>query len=329
MDYQLTLTAPGQPPAHRTITGTSPADLAQEVHRHARGWLGTGRLAVEYDADALTGTVLDHGRPAAAFTLTPADEPAPGPARDDGLLWGWTAADIDAVARHAVHLGRWYAMDADEHLDAVRHAIIEHLLTAETPPSRRDLRQVGLRAGDERVARELHHHGWSHDNLGAGPGGMPGFQRYWATSPTPSPEGRVVTALALTQIWQQLTHREQRALQALAETGDYRQAGRMLWLEERSYANLVGAARRRFLAWWHEGETPSRPWRHSRAAPRDGTCRGAPRLTASQIEQMRRRRHDEQAPLRVLAAEYGVAISTVSRYLRGTVTPAPDPAGAR
>jgi hypothetical protein len=34
MDYQLTITTTDQPPAHRTITVDSPADLAQAVEHN-------------------------------------------------------------------------------------------------------------------------------------------------------------------------------------------------------------------------------------------------------------------------------------------------------
>ncbi|MFI2078693.1 hypothetical protein, partial [Streptomyces triculaminicus] len=173
---------------------------------------------------------------------------------------------------------------------------------------------VGLRAGDDRVAREMHHHGWDKDNLATGPGGMRSFQRYWTATPTPSPEHRIVERLAPEQIWPLLTSRQQRAIEALRDTGNYEQAARLLHLTPNAYTNLLSTARRRFYQWWHEGEQPSRIWRMDK---RGGmrSCRGVERLTVSQVDEMRRRRQ-EGALLRELAAEAGVAVSTVSRLLR-------------
>lgn len=244
------------------------------------------------------------------------------------VVHGYTVTAIDSAARTALNADRWNAGDLDDRYAAIRFAIVEHLCTADTPPTRHDLVAVGLRASDRHVEREMHHHGWDRSDLAAGGGAMTGFQRYWTTSPTPGPEKQVVDRLARAQIWSQLTDRQRQALEAMAASGDYRLAGQALSLDANSYGNLLSAARRRFLAWWHEGEEPSRVWRMTkRTSALDGTCRGVPRLRASDIDRMRLRKL-EGATLREIAAEWGVGISTVSRYLRGQVTPVPDPIGA-
>lgn len=250
-----------------------------------------------------------------------------GPATES--LWhGYTPTDIDQLARKALAADRWRAGDTDERLAAIRFAIVEHLCTTDTAPTRHDLVAIGLRASDTHVQHEMHHHGWDRQHIGAGRGAMPSFQRYWTATPTPGPEKQVVEKLARTQIWAQLTPREQQAIVAMAETADYRLAGQALSLDANAFGNLLSAARRRFLACWHEGEEPSRLWRMTkRTSSLDGMCRGVPRLRASQVERMRLRR-SEGATLREIGQEWGVAISTVSRYLRGDVTPVPDLAGS-
>ncbi|MET7933459.1 hypothetical protein [Streptomyces sp. NPDC005322] len=49
MDYQLTFTVPGQSPIYRTVTGNTPAEFAQQAHRHARGHLASSRVDVRLD----------------------------------------------------------------------------------------------------------------------------------------------------------------------------------------------------------------------------------------------------------------------------------------
>ncbi|MFI2078627.1 hypothetical protein, partial [Streptomyces triculaminicus] len=156
--YRLKLHLPSHHVRTLTVSGGTPAELAQAVYQHARGTLGSRRVSVELDPVALTGSVIRLGVPAGTFTLElPEPEPAaPQVSREAGFLWGWTLQDIEGVTHHVLNVGRWWAADSEEHFDTVRYAIVEHLLTADAPPSRRDLMAVGLRAGDDRVAREMH-----------------------------------------------------------------------------------------------------------------------------------------------------------------------------
>ncbi|MGW0836546.1 hypothetical protein [Streptomyces prunicolor] len=260
------LTATGHP---RTLTLTvgTPADLAPEVHRHARGVLGSRSVDIRLDTDLMTGTVLRAHTSVATFTLTPQ---APGPdttARNDRgqhtepALHGYTLDDLHHLSRHVVHSDRWNnAADIEDRYDAAWHAIVEHLLTASEPPTRHDLFQAGLLGRDQTVRQRLQAHGYNHHRPGTGT--RPRFEGYWTTTAahTPSPENRIVDRHALWQIWPQLTPRQQEALNALAATGDYHRAAELLGVTPGTFNVLVSKARKRFLALWHEGEKPSRMW---------------------------------------------------------------------
>ncbi|MEU2739376.1 hypothetical protein ABZ656_29415 [Streptomyces sp. NPDC007095] len=260
------LTATGHPRT-LTLTAGTPADLAQEVHRHARGALGSRTVDVCLDTDLLTGTVLRAHAPVAAFTLTP--HPAARGETIDGhrgrhsdpALHGYTLDDLHHISRHVVHSDRWHnAADIEDRYDTAWHAIVEHLLTASEPPTRHDLFQAGLRGRDQAVRQRLQAHGYNHHQPGTGT--RPRFEGYWTTTAahTPSPEDRIVDRHTLAQIWPRLTPRQQDALNALAATGDYHRAAELLGVTPGTFNVLVSKARRRFLALWHEGEQPSRIW---------------------------------------------------------------------
>jgi hypothetical protein len=112
---------------------------------------------------------------------------------------------------------------------------------------------------------------------------MPQFARYWwggsghrGTDPAPG----IVDRLALAAIWPKLTASQREALAALAATDDYRDAAVVLGLARPAFNARVATARHRFLALWHEGETPSRQYRPDkrhgmflRCGDAPGTCR--------------------------------------------------------
>lgn len=243
-----------------TIRGESPGDLAQAVHRHARGYLGSRTVDIHYNQDALTGSVLRNQVTVGEFTLTETPDP-PEPNAEAQLLHGYTLNDLHHIARSAVHANRWHnAADIQDRLDAAWHAIVEHLLTTTEPPTRGDLFWAGTRGSDQSVRQTGQAHGYNFTQPGTG--SRPRFVAYWfdESAPTPSPENRVVDRHALAQIWPQLTPRQQEALTALAATEDYRLAAQHLGVTPGTFNVLISGARQRFLTWWHEGEAPSRPW---------------------------------------------------------------------
>lgn len=269
MDYQLTLTIPGQPPAHRAITGDTPAELAEAVHLHACGLL---RGQVDVHLDGLAGTVHRGSAFAAEFVLEPAPEAAadPGPGRDNGIRWGWTLADLDEVVRRAIGRTHQYrACDADERYAAGWHAAVELLYTGTEPPSSRDLYCAAWRAADYLTTRTAEERGVSRSR-GDGYTGrvdVPKWHAYWNTVArhTASPEEPIVERTALAQIWPRLHPRYQTALQALAAHGDYQSAANSLGLKYHTFHAQVRHARNAVLALWWEGETPRRGWRDRRA----------------------------------------------------------------
>jgi DNA-directed RNA polymerase specialized sigma24 family protein len=243
-----------------TVSADTAASLAQEVHRHARGRLGSRSVDVHLDEDALTGAILRNGITVGEFTLDAAPV-STSRLRGDLVLHGYTLTDIHNISRYVVRYNRWYnAADIQDRFDAAWHAIVEHLLAADEKPTDRDLFHAGRTATDREMRQSQQAHGYNYHQPGTGT--RPNFERYWFTTaaPTPSPENRVVEREALGQIWPNLTPRQQEALTALAATGDYRLAAEALDITQGTLHVLLSKARKRFLACWHEGEEPSKPW---------------------------------------------------------------------
>ncbi|MFE7077264.1 hypothetical protein ACFU96_44985 [Streptomyces sp. NPDC057620] len=269
--YTLTFEPPGRGDFHPrslTVAAVTPGELAQQVHRHARGALGSPTVDVHLDADHLSGTILRARTAVAAFTLAPrntADVSDQADADRSGhgepALHGYTLDDLHHLSRHVVHSDRWHtAGDIEDRSDAAWHAIVEQLLDADEPPSRHDLFHAGRRGCDTSVRQRLQAHGFNHHQPGTGT--RPRFEAYWSTTAahTPSPEDRIVDRQALAQIWPRLTPRQREALPALAATGDYHQAAAALGVTPGTFNVFVSTGRKRFFALWHEGEQPSRIW---------------------------------------------------------------------
>jgi DNA-directed RNA polymerase specialized sigma24 family protein len=199
-------------------------------------------------------------------------------------LHGYTLRELDRLARSVIAIDRWDRGDADERHDAVLYALVEHLLTADDAPTRRDLIRLGARAADRHVRDELHHHGWDLRDYAAGSGAMAAFQRYWQASPTPSPEESVIEQIARQQIWPHLSPDQQDALNALAEHGDYQDAADAVGCSLHAFYQRIQRARSRALALYWEGETPRRGWWDRRR-------RTEPTQLRSVSVHIRRRRH--------------------------------------
>lgn len=305
----------------RTVEGDTATDLAQAVHRHARGYLGSGRVDVLLNDEALTGSVLRNGITVGQFTLTTVEpKTAAAAGAPDEVRHGYTLHDVQHLTRLTLRLDRWYtAGDMEERYNAVWFAIVEALLTADEAPSRSDLLRAGTEASDALVRDEMRTHGRCTLNTGQP---MPRFHAYWNPSNAPSPEPRVVERNALEQIWPQLQPRQQQALTALAATGDYEKAAAALGVATGTFTVLVSAGRRRFYTWWHEHEAPSRQWRTDRrVSSRNGKHLGKVRLTTTQVDAYRAR-HYAGETLRALAAEAGIAPTNLSRLIKGQSKPA-------
>jgi DNA-directed RNA polymerase specialized sigma24 family protein len=205
-------------------------------------------------------------------------------------LWhGHSLTDIDHLARTVVSNGRawWPTGDRDDLHAAAWHGIVEHLCTTDEPPTRRDLLEAGRRALVDDVRDTMRHHGARRDNTNNG-------QRYamyweWAGHAIPSPENAIIERLALAQILDALTPRQRQAFMALAVSGDYPEAARLLDIADETYRSLLGRARTAFRGLWHEGETTSRHWGCDRRA---GTVRGTVGKGESAVSNLRRRQRD-------------------------------------
>ena len=124
-----------------------------------------------------------------------------------------------------------------------------------------------------------------------GPG--QGFERYWrhVAAPDNGPEEKITERLPLAQIWPSLRPVHREALAALAAHGVYQQAAQALGLPYTTFKSRISTARREFLALWHDGETPSRPWvRDRRAGP------GTDMHAITYFLRSRRLRRTAQAP---------------------------------
>lgn len=191
---------------------------------------------------------------------------------DAPLRHGYTMARLYELTLIAVRCERWYRhRDFHERADIAWSAIAEHLYAAGEPPSRSDLIRAGMLAIGAHYDKDWAQYGIYPKDRYAETG--VNFERYWAIAarPTPGPEERVVERAALRQIWHELTHGQREALTALAVHDDYGRAADALGKRHSTFNSQISVARQAFLALWHEGERPSRPWGHDRR--RDSTVR--------------------------------------------------------
>lgn len=183
------------------------------------------------------------------------------------LRHGYTLADLHALARLAVHTAGVMASNWRDRYDTAWSAIAEHLYAAEHWPPRHALVRAGQLAIYAAVDDTRQAYGFYRrktDGAQHGVGSSPAFRTYWwdicGATPVRSPEGRIVERTSLAQILPTLTPAQREAIVALAVHDDYRAAADALGMKYTTFKGYVAAGRRRFLAAWHEGEQPSRPW---------------------------------------------------------------------
>ncbi len=184
------------------------------------------------------------------------------------LRYGYTLDDLRRLAGGVVRSAWSQTGDQVDRLEVAWSAIAEALYASESKPTTQDMFHTGMQAMGRYDADDRHHRGVASSGPHAygGFGSSPGFWAYWclAARTAPSPEDSVVERVALIQIWPRLTEGQRRALLALAAFDDYAAAARALGIKYQSFHTLVRSARLRFLAFWHEGETPSRIWGRDR-----------------------------------------------------------------
>jgi DNA-directed RNA polymerase specialized sigma24 family protein len=188
------------------------------------------------------------------------------------LHHGYTLDHLHHIARRAVSASLARAMDYTDRLEAAWSGVIEHLYTSEERPSSLSLIQAGETAISRMIRTEHHHHGYAGRDSYAGPESAWNYQRYWWSTPAPSPENRVVELVSLWQIWGQLSDKQREVLAALAAHGDYQAAADALGITLGTFHVHVSKARKAFYALWHQGEEPSRVWgTDRRVGRRDAT----------------------------------------------------------
>lgn len=314
----------------RDVEGDTAADLAQAVHRHARGYLGSRQIDIHVDAEALTGDVIRHGATVGTFRMLPIDD-APAPREEvvcsspGHIRHGWTVDDVGRLAWGVAATDAWNrAMTAGERYDHARYGIVTHLLSSDETPSRHDLYRAGQAEISSAAYAELRYKGVD-DKQDYGT--VPRAAAYWHTSAANPVEERVIERIALHQVWPLLTRRQAQALSTVAACDDYQQAVEALGVTERSLAGRLLEARRKVTTAWFEHETPPRR-RRSQSPARSGLdSLGRKRITVSQLEQARNRQYAGET-LRAIAPDFGITPQALGALLRGDRKPAPDPVGS-
>lgn len=179
----------------------------------------------------------------------------------DQLRHGYTLDHLQALTHIAVKLTGPMAADYSARFDAAWFGAVELLYSSTDAPARTDLIAAARRALQNFVRGELHTRGIPRNDTWRPPGSVPAFARFWFNPPSGGHDERVVERVALGQIFDRLTARQREALLALAALDDYQLAADALGVTRATLNAHLSQGRRRFLALWHEGETPSRQWR--------------------------------------------------------------------
>ena len=210
------------------------------------------------------------------------------------LRHGYTMHDLDVLARISVATAFARAMDYSDRYDAAWHGIAEHLVLADSAPTRADLKQAGTKAINDLIQDHHHTRGMARAKVVGEQGSMGAFQRYWELSrrSTPSPEDMIVDWAAFRQIWPELSALHQQVLLKLAVYGDYELAAAACGKTRTTYASHLKNARRAFFALWHEHATPSRLW--GRTERRSGR-RSAMQVLVNRRQQRARAARDRRA----------------------------------
>lgn len=239
----------------------------------------------------MTAEALAAGRPS-----------APDP---HAVRHGYTLAHLHHITRWAVNASLAKAMDYTDRYEAAWGGVVEHLCVSTDPPSSLELIKAGELAIRQMVRGEYRHYGYAGRDGYTGAASAPHYQRYWWATPTPSPENGVVERAAVRQIMTRLTGRQRQALEALAAAEDYARAAELMGVTLGTFNVHISAARKAFLALWHEGEEPSRPW---------GTDRRVGRRAATEPARTKRRPATRAVTRRAGRREHELVHGKASTY---------------
>lgn len=185
-------------------------------------------------------------------------------ARPGVVHHGYTMSELDAIAKSAANTARGkYASDWDDVYGTAWFGVVECLYT-HPRPDLFTLCSAGQRTVNRLSTDQMHNAGYfKYKTLGrqAGPYSSPAFVQFWTNPPSGDVANKVVDGVAIGQILPLLTPAQRKVLMALAANHDYRSAADSIGMPIKNFQCLMVAARRRFFAAWHEGETPSRMWR--------------------------------------------------------------------
>lgn len=254
---------------------------ARNSYRLASYWT-VGRTARVVDP-----TAHSQGPPRKVETRPAVERPV------DALRHGYTLVDLHQLARLAVHTAGKLATDWQERYDTAWSAIAEHLYAAPHWPQRHDLVRAGQLAVYAAIDDDRQAYGYYRrktDGAQHGAFSSPAFRTYWwdlcGAMPARSPEGPIVERHTVAAILPLLSAGQREALMALAAHEDYRAAADALGMTYVTYKSQVARARNRFLAYWHEGEAPSKVWGCDRRAGRTAADK---RAGGTGAESIRRR----------------------------------------
>jgi DNA-directed RNA polymerase specialized sigma24 family protein len=260
--------------------------------------------------------------------MSSVSHPLPWPQVDEPLRHGYTVTGVSQLALAAVRRLRWVqSFDFDECLSAAHYAMIEHLYTCEQAPDETDLITVAMRGARRQRQRELSQHGLR--DGATTPGRR--FAIYWHTvaAPAAPADEDAADKTAFWQVWDALDPGCRDTFAARAQAASPAQAAQRLGVPGKVFHNRIRRARQQFLRLWHDGEAPTRPWRHDRPAghsrrafyrsraatpPATPPARGPIKdigMSGAQLAQ----RHMDGESISSLAAVTGLAKSTISLRL--------------
>jgi DNA-directed RNA polymerase specialized sigma24 family protein len=253
---------------------------------------------------------------------------------------GYTLDHLHVLAKMAVNRAWSRAADYVERLEAAWFGVAEHLSAAASRPQSWDLIHAGRVAVDQMIDADLRQHGTRLRDPYEGPESARNYWRYWwdQAVPAPSCENRVVERQALRQIWPLLSARHREALAALAAYQDYQLAAASMGITTGTFQVHISRARRAFLAYWHEGEKPSRTWGtdRRRGNNRDPGERPARKRRPATRAVARRRGRPERELVHGCATTYTnhgcrcgpctrAVTAKAAEYRRASGTPAAEP----
>jgi helix-turn-helix protein len=305
---------------------TVDGDMIDTDESASESWLARDTTVIERGEEA------PGSGPLAALPTVPPDDadrmggvPAAGPAvtvhiaHEAELRHGYTLAHLNELAVRAVRVQRFNRqVDFTVRVEIAWSAIAESLYAADEPPAPDDLIRAAWAAIGDDTDRTYRAHGWNtHDRYA---GITSRFQQYWAgVGITRSPEEPIVERITLSQIWPRLSPSHRQLLLAMAVYEDYGRAAEALQKSRKSFTTQLSQARRAFLALWHDGEQPSRPWGYDRRASADSTDRHS-RTYVIRVRQRRRQAHvaahGEPPPPRVpkgKPADLGITVEELAR----------------